>query len=184
MTEPSLLEHLIKDFQEQKEILHKQIESVDPLAASIRQPIATRLFHSGFLIMLEIFAWILVVATIAFVLFMDKLAPFYYLNQIAHDTQIIDTYKQKDLINLIWGVKGIALLNGFLFFWIARMLAKIRLKNSILNIAGKTLKELVEQFFKRRATMESLENKFPLDLPKDADSIIMNTPTNHNDILL
>src|SRR5690606_6524839 len=99
MTEPSLLEHLIKDFQEQKEILHKQIESVDPLAASIRQPIATRLFHSGFLIMLEIFAWILVLATVAFVLFMDKLAPFYYLNQIAHDTQIIDTYKQKDLIN-------------------------------------------------------------------------------------
>ena len=185
MTDPLLFESLIKDFQEQKKTIQNQIETIDPIATSIRKPAATRLFNSGFLVFLEIIVWLLFLLSIAIILFLNKLFPFHYLDQIAHDTEIIAKYNQKNLITLEWYVKGVFALISILFFLIARMLSKIRMKNSILNITGKSLKIVVEQLLTRKAAMETLEMKFPIELPKHTDNIVLPIDDQGNkDILL
>lgn len=185
MTELSLTEQLIHNFQEQKKAINGQIETIDPIAVSIRKPAAKRLFHNGFLIFLELIAWLLFLGSIAVILFMDKIAPFFYLSQIAHDTEIIAKYRQQDLINLEWSIRALFVIIAILLVCVARMLSKIRLKNSILNLTGKTLKTVVEQLLKRKAAMETLELKFPAELPKETEGIVLPIDDQgHKDILL
>lgn len=177
-------EDLIRDFQEQKKTVNEQLALIDPMATSLRKPAAKRLFHTGLIVFMEILCWLLVLGCIAFVLFADKLYPFYYLNQLLHDTSLGERYKAGDLSILYWSVKGIGVLVALLFLVIARMLATIRLKNSVLHIAGRNMKLLVEQLLKRKAAMENMEQKFPVDLPANDDTIVMPVQKPHNDILL
>jgi len=164
--------------------LKSQIELVDPMAANLRQRAATRFFQAGFLLLLEFIVWILLVACFAFVVFMNKLYPFYLLDQIAHDNTVLQQYLFHDLQVLNWSIRGIVIFTGLLLFWIGRMLAKIRIKNSLINLAGKNMKTLIEQFFQRRSEIEALENKFPVQLPADSDTVIPPPADNHNDTLL
>src|SRR5690606_7115654 len=101
------------------------------------------------------------------------------------DAETLGKYKQTDLKALYWGIKGLVIIIALLLVIIGRMLAKIRIKNSILNLTGKSMKQLAEQLLKRRAQMETLNQRFSMDLPMDDDTIILpNTPSGHNDILL
>ena len=180
----NLQEDLIRDFQEQKKTINEQVALIDPMATSLRKPAAKRLFNAGLIVFMEIMAWLLLLACIAFVLFADKLYPFYYLNQLLHDTSLAQRYKQEDLKVLYWSIKGIGIFAALLFLIIARMLGTIRLKNSVLHIAGRNMKLLVEQLLKRKAAMENLEQKYPVELPYSDDAIVMPVPKPHNDILL
>ena len=89
MNESPLLEDLIKDFQSTKEALQTEVDLVDPLAAKMRKPMAHRFFQTGSLLALEFLMWILVVACFGFILFMNKLYPFYYLDEIAQDRKSV-----------------------------------------------------------------------------------------------
>jgi len=183
MNDPELLKDLIKDFQSQKQALKTQMELVDPMAAAMHKPAAHRFIQAGFLLFLELFMWVLVVACFAVLVFGDKLYPFYYLSQIVHDNGLYSRYPQQDLSTLSWTIKGIIVFSGLLCFWIGRMLAKIRHKNHYISLSGKNLKLLMEQYFRRRTEIENLENKYPPALPSDPDSVIP-PPKPHDDILL
>ena len=82
MTPSRLQEDLIKDFLEQKRTINEQIKLMDPMATSLRKPVAQRLLHSGFSVFLEIICWLLFAALLAYVIFMDKLVPFYVLSKL------------------------------------------------------------------------------------------------------
>jgi len=176
MTETSLSEDLIRHFQEEKESLEKEIALVDPMASAIRKPAAAHFFQSSFLLILQCLAWILVLAGIGLILFMDKVAPFYYLSQMAHDNDIIQKYRQQDLEMLEWTIKGLVALLALLFFFSARMLGSIRHKNRILHLTGKNLKLLMERYFHRRAGIAQLGNKYPVELPENSDGIALPPP--------
>lgn len=180
----SLQEELIRDFQQQKKMINEQVALIDPMATSLRKPAARRLFHNGILVFLEILSWLLMLGCIAFVLFADKLYPFYYLNQLVHDSALGERYPAEDLKLLYWCIKGICIFAALLFVVIARMLGTIRLKNSILHIAGKNMKLLVEQLLRRKAAMEGMEQKYPVELPYSDDAIVMPPQKPHDDILL
>lgn len=180
----NLQEDLIRDFQEQKKTISGQVELIDPMATLLRKPAARRLFHAGFIVFMEIISWLLFLAAIAFALFMDKLYPFYLVNQVIHDSNLAEHYKTSDLDLLHWGIRGLALLSGILFLIIARMLSTIRLKNSVLHVAGRNMKLLVEQFLKRRAAMEGLEQRHPSEMLVNDDSVVMPVQKPHDDILL
>lgn len=180
----NLQEELIRDFQEQKTTINGQVALIDPMATSLRKPAARRLFHAGLLVFLEILAWLLFLGAVAFLLFSDKLYPFYYLNQLRHDGNLGERYRAHDLEMLYWSLKAVGVLAALLLVVIARMLSAIRLKNSILHIAGKNMKVLVEQLLKRKAAMEILEQKYPSDLPSSDDAVVMPQARPHNDILL
>lgn len=182
---PMLLQDdLIKDFQEQKKVIREQIGLIDPLAASLRKPAAKRLFHAGFLVFMEIISWLLCLGCIATVIFQSKLYPLYLLSQMLHDTALSGRYKLYDLQMLDWAVKGILLFVALLFIVIARMLARIRQKNGVLHLAGKNMKVLVEQLLHRKAAMESLEQRHPVSMPSDSDTIILPPVKPHDDTLL
>lgn len=179
-----LQDDLIKDFQEQKKVIREQIGLIDPLATSLRKPAAKRLFHAGFLVFMEIISWMLCLGCIAVVIFQSKLYPLYLLSQMLHDTALSGKYKLYDLQMLDWTVKGILLFVALLFVVIARMLAQIRQKNAVLYLAGKNMKILVEQHLQRKAAMESLEQKHPISMPSDSDTIILPPVKPHDDTLL
>lgn len=179
-----LQEDLIRDFQEQKKTISEQVDLIDPMATLLRKPAARRLFHAGFIIFMEIITWLLVLGCIAFALFMDKLYPFYLVNQITHDTNLGARYHSYDLNLLHWGIRSLVLFAALLLFIIARMLGTIRLKNSVLHVAGRNMKLLVEQLLKRKAAMEGLEQRHPTEMLADDDSVVMPLQKPHNDILL
>ena len=179
-----LQDELINDFQEQKKIIREQIGLIDPLAASLRKPAAKRLFHAGFLVFMEIIAWLLFLAAIGTIFFLNKLYPFYLLSQMLHDTALSGRYKLYDLEMLNWGVRGLLILAAVLFAIMARMLAQIRKKNAVLHLAGKNMKVLVEQHLKRKAAIEALEQRHPVSMPADSDTIILPPTKPHDDILL
>lgn len=175
---------LIRDFQEQKKTINEQVALIDPMATSLRKPAAKRLFHTGFILFMEVLSWLCFLGCIAFVLFADNLYPFYYLNQLLHNSSLLTQYKEQDLKVLYWSIKGMGLLIAILFLIIARMLGAIRLKNSILHVAGRNMKLLVEQLLKRKASMESMEQRHPVEMPSSDDAIVMPQQKPHNDILL
>jgi hypothetical protein len=162
----NLQEELIRDFQEQKKMISEQVELIDPMATSLRKPAARRLFHAGIIV------------------FMDRLSPFYIINQIIHDSNLGSKYASSDLNMLHWGIRGMAAVASILFFIIARMLGAIRIKNSVLHVAGRNMKLLAEQLLKRKAAMEALEQRHPFEMLPDDDSIVMPGQKPHNDILL
>jgi hypothetical protein len=180
----NLQEDLIRDFQEQKKTINEQVDLIDPMATLLRKPAARRLFHTGMIIFLEIIAWLLLLGCIAFAVFMDKLYPFYLLNQITHDSSLAERYHQYDMNLLHWGIRGMAVVAALLLFIIARMLGTIRLKNSVLHVAGRNMKLLVEQLLRRKAAMEGLEQRHPSEMLADDDSVVMPVQKPHNDILL
>lgn len=180
----ALQEDLIRDFQEQKKTIREQVKLIDPMATSLRKPAAKRLLHAGFLVFMEILTWILFLGSVAFVLFLNKLYPFYLLNSLVHDATITDRYKPEDLQMLSWGLKGIAIFAAVLLLIIARMLATIRMKNSVLNVAGRNMKLLMEQMLQRKAGMESLEQRYPTEMPSSDDDIVRPVQRPHDDVLL
>jgi hypothetical protein len=178
-----LQEDLIKDFQDQKRTINEQIKLIDPMATSLRMPVAHRLLNSTVSVVLEILCWLLVVASIGFVFFMDKMVPFYALSKLIQVGKSLDGFTEKELDMVQWSVRGLVILIALLFLIIARMLAKIRLKNSILHLAGKNMKQLVEENLKRRTAIDAIEQRHMLELPSTTDSIV--APMHkHNDTLL
>ncbi len=180
----SLKDDLIRDFQDQKRAVNEQVALIDPMATSLRKPAAKRLLNTGFIVMMEVLSWLLFLGCIAFIIFMDKLYPFYYLNKIVYDTALPPSYPIDDMKTLSWIIRGMALVSGLLFFAIARMLATIRNKNSILHLTGKNLKLLAEQLLQRKANMAALEQRNPIEMPSNTDTVIVPQQKPHDDILL
>lgn len=184
MVSNNLKEDLIRDFLDQKKNLNEQLLLIDPMAASLRKPAAKRLFHNGIIILFEIIAWLLFLGCVALIFLMDRLTPFHILTRLIHDTDLKTNYSTADLNLLHWAVVGLIALIGILFFIMTRMLAAIRMKNTVLNIAGRNMKSLVEQMLHRKAVIRSFEQRYELELPSDTDSIVIQSQKPHNDILL
>ncbi|MFT4061736.1 MAG: hypothetical protein QM642_05180 [Edaphocola sp.] len=184
MIPTTLQQDLVRDFQEQKKSVAEQVTLIDPMATSLRQPAARRLINAGFLILGEILCWLLVIAGLTFVFFMDKLYPFYLITQLEHDSLRPQQYHLRDLNALEWTLRGAGIILALLFFILTRTIAAIRVKNSVLNVAGKNMKLLAEQLLKRKAAMQSLQERYPVDLPSNDDTIIIPGQQPHNDTLL
>ena len=193
MNIPAILEDLIKDFQEQRHANLQEIEWTDELMAKIKRPFAARFFQTGFSLVLELLLWVAFVAAIGAIIFMERLYPFSVLGQIA--ALNIDGILPKDLHNLTWVLRGVFLLSGLCFLWIARLLANNRKKAKALNAISKELKVMMEQSLNRRSAIRSLTTKYPVDLAENNDTVVLKNTLNpdpesdgsdkgHNDILL
>lgn len=194
MNIPTILEDLIKDFFQGRIANLEGIEQTDLLVAKIRKPFAYRFFQTGFSLFLELLLWIGMVACFAAIIFMEKLYPFSVLSQLvpAQDA----TVTQHDINLLVWTLRGVLLVLGFVLLWTARLLAKSRKKGKILNEITKGLKAHMEGLLRRRSEIQGLSLKYPVDLAEDNDSIAAPDTTSlpvekrkedgdgHNDVLL
>lgn len=160
-----LQEDLLNDFKEQKQIIVEQIELFDPLATSLRKPAAQRLADKGMLIIAEIFFYLLSLGMVAFTIFMNLIYPFTSLMNIRYISSVKDITVMRENEYFSIAVHCITAFVALLFYIIARMTRRIRLKNNVLSLAGKNMKILVGQHLKRKAAIEAIEQRHLLDLP-------------------
>lgn len=158
MERSRLQDDLLGEFRQEKELINEQLGLLDPLAVSLRKPAAARLLNSIVLLTLEGLSWLTIVAVVAFCIIRDKIYPFYILARIKTKGSLLG-FSDKDMNNLYWSVLVFAAIIAFLLFIIARNLAKLRKKNTILQMAGKTIKTVVGGHLKRKAGIEAIDQR-------------------------
>ncbi len=161
-----LQDDLLNDFRAQKKIILEQIELFDPLATSMRLPAAQRLMNKTLLVIFEVLCYLLSLGFIGFMLVMDVVYPFNFLSKIRY-IKSIETFTQfSDAEYFSIAVHAMVGFIALLFFILARVVARIRLKNNILDLAGKNIKQLVGQHLNRKASIDAIEQRHFLELPQ------------------
>lgn len=158
MENSRLQDDLLLEFKAERDMISQQLELLDPLAVSLRKPVAARLLNKGLLLLLECICWAGVAGVICFCLFRDRLYPFYLLPRIQIKADVLGI-SETDLRYLNWSVTGLAIAAAVLLLIIARCLGRIRKKNNILQLAGKHIKTIVGQHLKRRAAIDTIEQR-------------------------
>jgi len=159
MSLTTLKDDLLQEFREERSIIDEQIELLQPLADSLRKPAAQRLLSSGTLIIAEISCYITAVSGLAFVAFMHKIDPFTVLRQMLYDSHVRGTIGAPNVTYLVAAVYGLALVCVAMVFVAGRMAREMRLKNDIINHAGRDIKTILGQHLTRKAVMESIEQR-------------------------
>ncbi|HRO44089.1 MAG TPA: hypothetical protein PL009_14740 [Flavipsychrobacter sp.] len=169
---------LLNDFKEQKAMVVEQTELFDPMATALRTSAAQRLAHKAALIITEIVCYLASATTVAATIFMNHIYPFTPLQNVRyiHSLNDIKSLKEEEYLSIV--VHALAGFIALLFYIIARMTRSIRLKNNILNLAGKNVKILMGQHLKRKAAVESLEQRHLLDLPSFGGTVSMKNLAN------
>ncbi len=166
MTSTRLQDDLLRDFKEQKKMVYEQVELLDPLGTSLRKPAAQRLASKGGLIFAEILCYLLAVGIITFLFFMDKIYPFYIIADLRNKPD----YRSLGWINIeVFTIVIYALfvVMALMFYGFALAARAFRLKNDILHLAGKSIKEIVGQHLKRKAAIDAIEQRHFLELPNE-----------------
>lgn len=186
----ALHDDLIKDWQEQKKLVKEQLILIDPMATSLRKSMTQRFLNASWNVIMEILMYLLSIASIAYLFFINNIGPFYVIDKVATDPEIVKVkISQMDMDNLSLAIKAIFVLLAILFIVIARMLANIRNKNSILSLAGKNMKIISGQMLQRKSTIEAIEQRHIAVLPKtdiivDSVQSIDRREENYGDTLL
>jgi hypothetical protein len=179
----TLKDDLLKEFREERIMINEQIELLDPLATSLRKPAAQRLLSSSTLILTELSCYIISLGGIAFMALMHKIYPFKALNEILYNSALRNTIGTTDLFYLLLGVYGLAAVGVVFIFIIARMAREIRLKNDILNHAGKDIKTIVGQHLERKAALDTIEQRHLLGMSGVSHQPVITQVTPINQVL-
>jgi hypothetical protein len=169
-----LQDDLLYDFRDQKKVLIEQIELFDPLATSMRRPAAQRLMSKGGLILAEILCYLLFLGMIAFAILMNRIYPFAPLENIRYIKSMHEFTLLSEAEYFSMAVHAMAAFIGLLFLTIGRIIRTVRLKNDILDLAGKNIKMLVGQHLQRKAAIESIEQRHFHELPGLEESVRVN----------
>lgn len=164
MSSTRLYDDLIQEFKEQKELIYQQLAIFDPLGTQLRKPAARRLVSKGALIIAEIFCYLLAATFVALAVFLNKIHPFYILAEIKRK-QEFQTLGASNIELFNIAVYALVALAAISFYIIARCMRTIRLKNDILNFAGKHINTMVGQHLKRKAAIETIEQRHYGELP-------------------
>ena len=179
----TLNEDLMREFLKERHMINEQVEMLDPLAVSLRQPAAQRLVNGTLLIIVEILCYLATIGGIAFVAIMHTIYPFSVLAGIYNDEEMITKIGNKNFNFAALAIYGITVLCILLIFAIGRLAAAIRKKNKILYLAGKDIKIMIGQHLERKAAIDIIEQNHLLDdtgisLPNDIDNNDINNIVN------
>jgi len=181
MSRFNLQDDLLQEFKAERKMINEQVLLLDPLATSLRKPAAQRMLSTGALVLFELLCYVLTLGTIAFMIFMNKIYPFYIMSDVLYNSKYRDEIGILNITYLNLAIYGLAGLSALLFFIIARMARRIRLKNEIINMAGKDIKVIVGEHLNRKAAISAIEQRHFIELPGFNDmggSIV----TNINDV--
>ena len=170
-----LQDDLLQEFRDEKKMISNQIELFDPLAVSLRRPAAQRLAAKGLLIFSETICWAGMLGTIAFAVFLNKLYPFFLLFQLRRE-EFTRSLGANNVQYLLWSVYAMIGIAGFFLLLLARAIRRVRLKNDILNLAGKHIKTLVGQHLERKAAIDAIEQRHFLEIPQPVNQGVNNVP--------
>jgi len=160
----SLYQELVEDFKEQNTIIDQQINIFEPLTASLRKPAAQRLLNKGSLALFEIVFYILFIGSLVFAFMLKHLVPFYIL-YLLKQRGAESGFPTSDVNTLYWSIVAMSVLLAIVFLYIARLLRKIRLKNTIIHTVNKHIKVLLQEHLKRKSKIDTIEKKYFTELP-------------------
>ena len=164
MSLTTLKDDLLKEFREERTMINKQMELLDPLATSLRKPAAVRLIGSTTLLLTEFFCYLLSLGGIAFMAFMHTIYPFKALGELLNSSTPANSAGPSNLYNIILAEYGFVALCVLLVFILGRMARVIRHKNAILHLAGKDIKTIVGQHLERKAAIDTIEQRHLLGM--------------------
>lgn len=158
MESTRLHDDLLREFRQERELINAQLELLDPLAVSLRKPVAARIWSSIVLLVLEGLSWLGIAGVIAFCLVRDKIYPFNVLARLRIKGSSVG-FTESDMNSLYWSVVVFAGIIGILLYVIARNLARLRKKNAILQMASSRIKTVVGEQLKRKAAIEAIDDR-------------------------
>lgn len=150
-------------------MIYEQLSVLDPLATSLRKPAAQRLISNGSLLLMELTCYLLVAGSIAVMVFLNNIYPFYVLSDILYKARMHNEIGIADASYLNAIFYALFSLIGLLFILLSRTVRKIRLKNQILNLAGKDMKLIAAQYLKRKAAIDAIDQRHFSELPLKED---------------
>ena len=175
----TLRDDLMQEFREECIMIREQMEILDPLGTSLRKPAAQRLLSASTLIATEFLSYALFLGGVAFMAMMHTIYPFSVGSIIYHSPEISNKIGGPNVNNFLlagYGITGVLVL---LVLVIARMARTIRLKNAILNQAGKDIKNILGMHLERSAAIDTIEQRHMLNvsgisMPAKKDKININ----------
>lgn len=170
MENTRLQDDLLQEFKEERKLIDTQLELLDPLGVSLRKPAAARVLNNIFLLILEGLGWLSIFTMVAFCIIRDKIYPFYILARMKTKGPQLG-FSDRDMGNIYNSTIVFAVIIAILLFIITRNLARIRKKNTILQMAGKTIKTVVGEQLKRKAAIDAIDQRHfgilePLPIPE------------------
>ncbi len=162
-----LQDDLLQEYKAERKLINEQLHLLDPLAVSLRKPAAQRLLNKGALIACEIMFYLLTMGAIAFAVFMDKLPPFNIINILRYQGDHAAKLGAWNVECLYYGVLGLVAIIALLFFIVARSARRFRQKNTILDLAGKHMKDIMGQQLERKAAIEAIDQRHFQEFPDD-----------------
>lgn len=164
MSFTTLKDDLLREFREERVMINDQIEMLEPLAISLRKPAAQRLLSSSTLVLTEFSCYIISGGGVAFIALMHLIYPFKALGEIFYNAEFRNKVGAPNLLFLILAIYGLAIVSILLIFLVGRMAREIRLKNDILNLAGKDVKTIIGQHLERKAALDTIEQRHLLGM--------------------
>lgn len=154
-----LQEDLLKEYRAEKVMVANQLELLEPLAVSLRKPIAARVLNSIVLLFFEALSWLGIATVIGFCIIRDKVYPFYILARLRTKAAELG-FSNSDVDAVYWSVLIFAAIIIILLFIVARNLGKIRKKNAVLQLAAKSIKTVVGEQLNRKAAIKVIDQRY------------------------
>jgi hypothetical protein len=152
-------EEYFKNLDEEKKLISNQLNLLEPLAVQLRKPVVSRVANNIWLVILELFCWLAIVGCLALLFIKDNIYPFYVIERIKIKINDLGVSPQ-DIETYIWAINGFIISIAILFFILARSIRKHRKKNTVIQLAGSSIKQVVGDLLKRKANIESFEHRY------------------------
>lgn len=164
----SVEDNWLQESKDEFMLINEQLAILTPLATELRKPAAKRFFSSTMLVLTELFCYALFIGGIAFMIMAPGIYPFSVMNTIYHSPEITYKLGSPDINNLLLAGYAILLLCSLLCLIMGCMARAIRLKNSVLSLAGKDIKMVTSHLLERKTAIcarEQRQGNAALSLP-------------------
>lgn len=154
----SLQDDLLREFRADQTFVAQQIDRFDPIATQLRRPAAARVASSGGILFTELLCYLGALALVACAVFSDKIYPLLLFTRFKRP-EYSALIRPGNVENLYWWMIGSLVFAALLLYSLARALRRVRIKNGLLARTGSTVKSLVGDLLKRKASIDALEQR-------------------------
>lgn len=160
-----LQEDLLNDFTSQKQTVAEEAELYDSLGRALGTTAAQKLADNSWLICMEILFYLAASGALTLTIVMNRLYPFADLVNVRYIRSAEELLLLKESEYFSIAVHGMSALMTILFYAMARMTRKIRLKNRALAVADRNTKALMGLHLRRKASIQGLWQRHFSELP-------------------
>lgn len=151
---------VLQDIAWEKENLNKQIELLEPLKRTLHRSAGMKMLSASGYFFFQLLCWAGIIGLLAWLIFMFRVAPFYELANMMYTAEQSGQYRSHEFTNIEWAIRLMVIVLIVLLFIIDRQLAKLRKKNNLASVAGKTIADMQGKLEERMNTLESFEHKY------------------------